>query len=1005
MARNVAIKVSINGTDQAVSNLEELEAAVEKLRNELKSVEIGSDQFKQLSGELQNAESQLKTLNKSFEGLEPQQKAEAFVKLGEGIAGSFAIATAALTAFGVESEEVEEAQLAVTQALTAAIGFRQIAEAGLQLQVVATTVAQKAYNLAASAGNKITKLFYTTIAANPIGAIVTAVAALAAGIYALVQSMEEQISVQEQMNDALATAEQNTVKQELALTSLKSIIDDTTKSDEVRNKALTELKGLLPELETLTLDQEDAIQQINTAYERNIKLIQERAKAEVLSQLIIDKTKELIETQNSELEDNISFWEKAGNYLRFGYNPIQAEVANVVTGVNNKVEKQNELQEEINDITEQYTKLLDGLLVLETEQDEVLEETNKQKERSAKADKARVEAAKELQRVQREAIQEELKLRKEVISITQSAVPTTKIIQDLTNELNTLKGVIAETLTPEQTLQNRIDEIFSIPEERIDEFGKLFFDFFPELSKQLIGGLGGFDDVADATLDTLAESFVAGDITKEAFDAGVDLLNNYKKLYAEFEKQPEFFSQAFNTEIFFKTVKDLKVASGAITTDAKRINGELVIQTAETEKSLSQATANVGTFIQTAIARYVQLGLKNEEEIEKSKKLGETQEEFAKRLEEEAQVRVNNIIKLSDSIIDTEQAVESVALTSIQLIEQINDLTDEGRAAVFISESSNIIQQAGIELKERQRGLGLLKSEVESFEQFRIRSAEQIAKLIPQFEQLSRDEQLEIIKQYYEDLKKERDKNKEDEKTGISETIQGISDGLQQVAQVAQTGVQVFQQYVQTQLTLLQEQEERILEQIVGDSEEAEQKRLEVQQEYEARRKEITKQGQIAQLELTRLQAVANVAEAITKAFAEGPLIGQVLAAITAGLGAIQVGVITNQLSQVRSLARGGLLVGPSHENNGIPLAGGGVIAEGGEAVINRRGSIDYRGLLNEVSMSSGGAPMVNSSFDDTRLIEAITKTNRTPIKAFVLEQDITSSQSVNKRLQQLSKI
>ena len=200
MAREVAIKVKVNGTEQAVKSIDDLEGAVEQLKAQLKGTEIGSQEFKKLSGEVQKAEGQLKTLNKSFEGLEPQQKAEAFVKLGEGIVGSFAIATAALTAFGVESEDVAEAQLAVSQALTAAIGIRQIAEAGLQAQVIATTISQKAYNLAATAGNTITKAFYTTIAANPIGAVVVVVAALAAGIYALIKSQEEQIDAQEEVN-------------------------------------------------------------------------------------------------------------------------------------------------------------------------------------------------------------------------------------------------------------------------------------------------------------------------------------------------------------------------------------------------------------------------------------------------------------------------------------------------------------------------------------------------------------------------------------------------------------------------------------------------------------------------------------------------------------------------------------------------------------------------------------------------------------------------------------
>jgi len=268
---------------------------------------------------------------------------------------------------------------------------------------------------------------------------------------------------------------------------------------------------------------------------------------------------------------------------------------------------------------------------------------------------------------------------------------------------------------------------------------------------------------------------------------------------------------------------------------------------------------------------------------------------------------------------------------------------------------------------------------------------------------LAAEEKLRIIQEFYNKKKQIEQEGQTETKKIRDEDLEDVDEFFRDFQQAAQLSVQVFSQYLQTQLMLLEEEEKRVLEQVVGDSEEAEKKRTEIQEEYENRRKELSKKNQLAQLELSRIQAVANIAEAITKALAE--TLNPVFAGILSVLGLAQVGVITQQIAAVRNLARGGLLVGPSHEYGGVPLAGGGVVAEGGEAVINRRASIDYRGLLNEVSLSSGGAPMVSSSFDDTRLIEAITKQNRTPIKAYVLEKEISKSQGINKRLQQLSKI
>src|SRR6056300_427445 len=115
MARNLNINLKINGVDQSISSINELESALTQAKDELKGLDVGSQQFQTLSRDIQSAESQLKTINKEIAGLEPQQKAEGFVKLGEGIVGAFAVATTALSAFGVESEDVAEAQLKAQQ--------------------------------------------------------------------------------------------------------------------------------------------------------------------------------------------------------------------------------------------------------------------------------------------------------------------------------------------------------------------------------------------------------------------------------------------------------------------------------------------------------------------------------------------------------------------------------------------------------------------------------------------------------------------------------------------------------------------------------------------------------------------------------------------------------------------------------------------------------------------------------------------------------------------------
>lgn len=1002
----IALKVRVDGTDRAVKNIDELEKAINDLKQELRGTEIGSDNFRRLSGELQNAQSQLKTFNKEIEGLEPQQKSEAFLKLGEGIAGAFAIATTALNTFGVESEQVQEAQLAVTSALTIALGARQIAEAGLNLRIVANIISQRAYNLATAAGTTITRTFFATIAANPIGALVTVIAAAAAGIIALVNALEKQIDVQDEINKSLDEAALKTLEQETRLRSLQRVLNDNTQTQNVRNQALVELQKLLPELEGLELDNADAIDIVNDAINENIRLLRSRARTEALSQLAIQKTKEIIELQNSSLDSNLTFLNRVTIGLT-NFTTKSIAAASVQTALNNRINQQRSLQEQLEEILNQYNDALDDNLALESEREKALKRTRDEEKRRLEIERQLKREEEERNRRIRDQIKALVDLRAQLIQVSSVDAPTPPVLTNLEASLERIKQSIEQAFP--ETLPQRFERLFNEPLQKIDEFGQLFIRLIPSLSRSFLANSEEFTNLYSTALDTLSARLRGGEITKEAFQAGVELVENYRILRDQLNREPELFRDVFDQQLFFQYFKDLKIATGDILTDIKLVDGEVVISQAQQidglEKGLSAAQNNLNQYIDNVVQTYVIFGLQNRQFIEESQKLGETQEEFAARLETEARNRISNIANLGQSIITTEQQVETFLQRSIELNQQLAELEPQARVAAFINSSTEIIKQANLELETRQRLLGIFKSDIEDFEEFRIRAEKEVAELIPQFEQLSADERLKILQDYYAKLKEQRDKNTQSEKLSTQEVVEGFSNGLRQISQVAQTGVQVFQQYVQTQLTALEETEKTILDRIVGDTEEAEAKRTEIREKYEAQRKQITKQGQLAQLQLTRLQAIANVAEAITKAFAEGPLVGQILAGVSAALGAIQVGVITSQISQVRNLRQGGLLFGPSHENGGIPLGNTGVFAEGGEVVINRQSSVQYRDLLSSINMAGGGRPIVSQPFDDSRLIEALTKTNREPIRAYVLEQEITDKQGINQRLQQLAKI
>jgi hypothetical protein len=182
-------------------------------------------------------------------------------------------------------------------------------------------------------------------------------------------------------------------------------------------------------------------------------------------------------------------------------------------------------------------------------------------------------------------------------------------------------------------------------------------------------------------------------------------------------------------------------------------------------------------------------------------------------------------------------------------------------------------------------------------------------------------------------------------------------------------------------------------------------KQLENVKSYETKKAQIEKEARISALRYQLLQTIANTASAVMAALGAVPFgpwnIAQ--AVIVGGLGAAQSIIVGQQLSQAESMARGGLVKGPSHEQGGVRYANGGVTMEGNEAVINRRSTLQYGSLLSQINEQGGGKPIYINSAMDSRLIEVLASQKQAPIRAYVLETDITKSQAINRRLEALA--
>jgi 5'-3' exonuclease len=103
-----------------------------------------------------------------------------------------------------------------------------------------------------------------------------------------------------------------------------------------------------------------------------------------------------------------------------------------------------------------------------------------------------------------------------------------------------------------------------------------------------------------------------------------------------------------------------------------------------------------------------------------------------------------------------------------------------------------------------------------------------------------------------------------------------IIEGIQQFQSVLNSLSQTTSMLFDAQFDQLDKRYKRLQDTIIGDTEEANQKRLEAEKAYQAERAALEKKAAKTALRISLAQALANTAEAITK-----------LSAITGGIGAV----------------------------------------------------------------------------------------------------------------------
>lgn len=978
----IGLRLQINGVNQTITNIKQLEDTITQLEGELKGVEIGSQKFNQLSNEIRTARGRLEDFNKSTEGFGFEKLVESVGKFSAGVTSAFATAGAAAQLFGKDSEEVNKAAQKAQNLLTIAIGATSIAEGVLAARKLLSTRATIAQTTATASATVATvgqttatvaltgaevaattatggltvaiKALGTAIKSNPIGLIIGLLASAAAAMYVF----------SDDTDDATASVE----RLDAALKKTLDTIDDTTRrtQNDLKIKlAAAEAEGASIE-QLAELRQQSYQEDINSAIQRvraiNDAYNKERA---ILEKNLTDKEKQEEEHQKKlrELDAKYGSQRQAAIVARNNAE-VTAEIDKINT-LKDIRERDERLRDKARDLQTSLIKndLVRQLQELKNKLDDDLQlEENNAQTRARLTKKYNQDVAK----IIADAEKENLKLQTQITKELQDVLLNSYSIQlrDLKNSnQEQLKLYVENSVRLNEAVQNQntqqykitlfgTEQIYNLTEKQYQILQDLNIKFLKQqdnlIKQNQLSALKSLQDAQNKEILIRAKN--GDDITTSQQDLLKTQLDIYNEEFDAFKKS------------------ELEKLQFLLTQEGE--SKEAIKQRMDTYRELFNVIQETG-----------------QKEIELNTKRLVQQTQIEKLTTDSTLVRLNAEKSFYDNIIKEQ---ETFVLNDKMSKKQLEDNEREYRRRVR-DEELRFAQESLMTQKK------LIEDKLKLLEKDPTMNAEALKAL---YAELSK-----ITVEYNNNVRQQNANtatDTEDKFTGIIADIQQAVDIFSE--NISKIGSLISQSY-SLQLERLELDYQNTMSKIVGDTEEANALREKEEIMYQNKKKAIEKQARIDSLNIQLAQAVADTASAVLKTLAQfgATPVGIALSILAGGLGAVQIGLIAQQKSMVQSMARGGFLRGASHEQGGIKYQGGGIELEGNEAVINRRSTLAYAPLLSQINEQGGGRPLLVNNIMDSRMAEVLASTRNEPIRAYVLEQDITKSQAINRRLEELA--
>jgi len=274
--KSVSIDLIIKSSE-AASSLKEVKQSLKDIKDAMIGAGEGTAEFNKLAAAAGQLKDKVDDSNEAINAMNPN-KFQAVATFASAAAGGISAVTGAMGLFGEQSEEVTKTLAKVQSAMALSQGLAALSELPKAWNNLKAAMAESALvQKIVTAGQY---LWNTAIMANPIGAIVVAVAALTAGIYLLVKAFgssnveqERQIKLTKELNAASVEGAKNAAVERNNLANLYKASTDQTKSLQERKEAQIELQKTYPLTFKNFTDEDFALGKANEKYKELSKSI------------------------------------------------------------------------------------------------------------------------------------------------------------------------------------------------------------------------------------------------------------------------------------------------------------------------------------------------------------------------------------------------------------------------------------------------------------------------------------------------------------------------------------------------------------------------------------------------------------------------------------------------------------------------------------------------------------------------------------------------------------